>query len=158
MTATEKWIAGTVGLTWTNLFNSGADINSIVNGNAIMSSTNCDNSSNLDIFADVSVALGSITSGAGAYLGLYLYPLNQDGSAYGDGRFGSSAAGPPPSQYFVGQIGLVASVTQAQNGIVRGIIMPPGQFKFVIYNQSGATLAGSGGNTCQYRTYNRAIS
>lgn len=157
--ATEKWIAGSgVGLTWTTMVTASV-LNSIVNGNAIISDTNIDNSSVLDIFADVSMNLGSITSGAGTpYIGLYLYPLNKDGTTYGDGRFGSSAAGPPPSQYSIGSIPLVASVTQAQEGIVRGIALPPGQFKFLFYNLSGATLAGAGGNTAQYRTYNRVIA
>ncbi len=84
-------------------------------------------------------------------------PLNKDGSTYGDGRFGTAAAGVPPQSYFAGASGFPVGAA-ASEGMCRGIILPPGQFKFVIYNQSGATLAGSGGNTCQYRTYNRAIS
>ena len=155
--ATEKWISGSgVGLTWTAAFST--EINSIVNTNAILSSVSIANGTPLDIFADISIALGSITSGAGApYIGFYLYPLNQDGSTYGDGRFGSSAAGPPLSQYFVGAVPLIPSVTQAQEGAVTGIIMPPGTFKFVAYNLSGATLAASS-NTFSYRTYNRSVA
>ncbi len=133
-------------------------LNSIANGNAIISDLQIDNSAALDMFADVSMFLGSITFGSGApYIGVYFYPLLDDGTTYGDGRFGSSAAGPPPSQYFVGSIPLIASVTQAQEGAIRGILLPPGKGKFVIYNQAGATLAGSSGNTFKYRTYNRSI-
>lgn len=157
--AVEKWIAGSgVGLTWTAAFTA-STLNSIVNGNAIISDLQIDNSSALDIFADVSIALGSLTSGAGApYIGIYLVPLNADGSTYGDGRFAASAAGPPASQYFVGAIPLIPSVTQAQEGTLRGIVLPPGAFKLIAYNQAGATLAGSAGNTCKYRTYNRAVA
>ena len=155
--ATEKWISGSgVGLTWTAAFST--EINSIVNTNAILSSVSIANGTPLDIFADIWIALGSITSGAGApYIGFYLYPLNQDGSTYGDGRFGSSAAGPTASQYFVGAVPLVPSVTQAQEGAVTGIIMPPGTFSFVAYNLSGSTLASSG-NAIKYRTYNRSVA
>jgi hypothetical protein len=155
--ATEKWIAGSgVGLTWTNAFTA-STLNSIVNGNAIASDLTIDNSSALDVFCDFSIAFGSITWAAPNYIGVYLYPLNQDGSSFGDDRFGSSAAGPPSAQYWVGNISC-ATGAAANEGMVSRIIMPPGQFKFVIYNQSGATLAGSAGNTAKYRTYNRAIA
>jgi hypothetical protein len=149
--ATEKWFAGTVGLTWATVT---ITVDSVVNGNAIASSA-LDNSSNLDMFADLSISLGSITPTGVPYIGVYVYPLNQDGSTYGDGRFGSSAAGPPPANYLVGMIGLVASAG-VQVGMARGILLPPGSFKFVLYNQSGVTLAGSS-NTVKWRTYDRSI-
>jgi hypothetical protein len=154
--ATEKWIAGSgVGLTWTDAFST-ATLNSIASGNAILSDLSINNSTALDLFADVSIALGSAAFVAPNYIGIYLYPLNKDGTTYGDGRFGTSAAGPPPSNYYVGAIGLVAA-TQAQEGSLSRIILPPGSFKFVFYNQGGVALAASG-NTCQYRTYNRAVA
>lgn len=153
--STEKWIAGaTAG--WANAFTA-STLDSITNGNAILSDIAIDNSSNLDIFADLSFAFGSITWAAPNFLGIYLYPLNKDGSTYGDGRFGTSAAGPPTANYWVGNIGFPTGAA-ASKGLLSRIILPPGSFKFVIYNQSGATLAASGANTCQYRTYNRAIA
>jgi hypothetical protein len=51
----------------------------------------------------------------------------------------------------------VPTGTAANEGTIRGIIMPPGKFKFLIYNQLGVTMAGSGGNTVKYRTYNRSV-
>jgi hypothetical protein len=151
----EKWIAGTLqGLTWGDAFST-ATLNSIASGNAILSDLALNNSSIGDVFADISINLGSAAFVAPNYIGIYLYPLNKDGSTYGDGRFSSSAAGPPPSNYYVGSIGIVAA-TQAQEGSIGRIILPPGQFKFVLYNQGGVALASSG-NTCQYRTYNRQV-
>lgn len=157
--ATEKWIAGTTGsgLTWADCFST-ATLNSIVNGNAILSDLQIDNSTNLDMFCDVSGAFGAITTVAPSYVGIYLYPLNKDGTTYGDGRFGTSAAGPPISSYFVGSIQVPVLTTTAFEGMVRGIIMPPGKFKFVAYNQAGNTWAGSSANTLQYRTYNRSVA
>lgn len=154
--ATEKWIAGSgQGLSWGNAFST--EINSIVNGNAILSSVAIANGSPLDIFADLSFVAGAtITSAAPNYLGFYLYPLNEDGTTYGDGRFGSSAAGPPPGNYFVGSIGFAAAASTTIAGVVRGIILPPGTFKFVLYNGAGATL--DAGPTCKYRTYNRSVA
>lgn len=156
--ATEKWVAGTLqGLTWGNAYTSATTFNSIVNGNAIISDLQIDNSTALDIFADFAFVGGSITTAAPNYLGVYLYPLNTDNSTYGDSRFSSSAAGPPPSCYYVGSI-IFPVGTQALTGMVRGIILPPGKFKFLIYNQTGATLAGSGANTILYRSYNRSVA
>ena len=68
----------------------------------------------------------------------------------------ASAAGPPASNYWVASIVIVAA-TQAQNGTARGIILPPGKFKFVLYNQGGVALASSG-NVCLYRTYNSQVA
>ena len=153
--AIEKWVAGTVGLTWTDCIAT-ATLNSIASGNAILSGSNLDNSANLDMFCDVSIALGSITTVAPSFLGIYLYPLNKDGTTYGDGKFASSAVGPPANPYWVGNI-LVPVGTGAAEGTLRGIIMPPGKFNFVFYNQLGVAMAASG-NTAQYRTYNRSVA
>ena|SRR5271170_1055497 len=156
--ATEKWIAGSgQGLTWGAAMGS-SDPNSLASGNAILSSQQIDNSAAYDVFADLSVSLGSVTPGAGApYIGFYLYPLNEDGSSYGHGRFGSAAAGPPPSQYYVGSIPCVPSTAGVITGAIRGIILPPGKFKFVLYNLAGGALAASS-NAVDYRTYNRSVA
>jgi hypothetical protein len=153
--ATEKWISGSgQGLTWGSAF--GTETNSLASGNAVLSSIAIANGTALDIFADISIALGSAVFPAGSpYIGFYLYPLNQDASTYGDGRFGTTAAGPPLSQYFVGAIPLVVG-TQAQEGALTGIVLPPGSFKFVAYNGAGIALAASA-NTFSYRTYNRSV-
>lgn len=153
--ATEKWIAGSgVGFTWTSLMTT--ELNSIASGNAILGGTAVSNQTALDLFCDFSIVLASAAFVAPNFMGIYLYPLNDDNSSYGDGRFGSSAAGPPPSSYAVGTIGIVAA-TQAQTGTLCGIVMPPGTWKPVLYNQGGVALASSG-NTLKYRTYNRAIA
>ncbi len=156
--ATEKWVAGSLqGLAWGSAGFS-TEVNSLANGNAVIAASQIDNSTALDVFADLSVVLGSITTGSGTpYLGFYLYPLNEDGTTYGDGQFGSAVAGPPPSIYLAGNILLPASATGTLKGAVRGIILAPGKFKFLIFNQAGATLAASG-NTINYRTYNRSVA
>jgi hypothetical protein len=155
--ATEKWIGGSgAGLTWTNAF-SPSTLSAIASGNAIISDLQIDNSTALDLFADVSINLASAAFAAPNYVGVYIYPLNSDNATFGDGRFGTSAAGPPASSYWVGNIILVAT-TGAQEGTARGIIIPPGKFKWLLYNQGGVAFATtSSGNTCLYRTYNRQV-
>lgn len=156
--ATEKWIAGSgVGLTWSPANTSSTLFNALANGNALISDLSITNGTALDIFADVSwVAGGTATTAAPSYLGFYLYPLNQDGTTYGDGRFGSTAAGPPPGNYFIGSIGFAAAASTTISGVVRGIVIPPGTFSFLVYNQSGAALAST--NVFKYRTYNRSVA
>jgi hypothetical protein len=154
--AIEKWIGGSgQGLTWGAAF--GTEINSLANGNAVLSSVSITNGTALDIFSDVSFVAGAtVTTAAPNYLGLYLYPLNEDGSTYGDGRFGTAAAGPPPANYYRGTIGFNAATLTTIAGVFEGIRLPPGTFKFVLYNQAGVALAAS--NTCDYRTYNRSVA
>ena len=154
--ATEKWIAGSgQGLTWGSIF--GTEINSLANGNAVLSSVSVTNGTALDMFADVSFVAGAtITTTAPNFLGVYLYPLNEDGSTYGDGRYGSAAAGPPPANYWVGNISFNAAASTTIVGMLEKIVIPPGTFSLVLYNQAGATLASS--NTCKYRTYNRSVA
>jgi hypothetical protein len=154
--AVEKWIGGSgQGLTWGSAF--GTEINTLASGNAVISTVSISNGTPLDIFADVSyVQTGAaFTTAAPAFLGLYLYPLNNDGSTYGDGRFGSSAAGPPPANYGVGSISFAAAASTTIFGVWSRIVLPPGTFKFLLYNQAGITLVAA---TCNYRTYNRSIA
>ncbi len=161
--ATERWIAGTgEGLTWGSAFNS-ADINiaSFANNGAVMSSVLVANGTALDTFADISVNLAAITTVAPAMLAFFLYPANQDaGPTYGDNQFtagGYSATKVPGAPYWVGNIVFPVLTTTATYGMLRGIIMPPGSFYFVVQNQSGATLATTG-NTIAYRTYNLQVT
>src|SRR5882724_11718771 len=151
MTATN-WIAGDgVGLTWTAAFGTEFTTTTVASGSSIASSVVITNGTALDVFCDFSIHLASLAATGAPYVGVYLYPLNQDASTYGDGRFGTAAAGTPPSNYAVGNIGMVAA-TQAQNGSIIGIVIPPGSFKFVLFNGTNVTTASSG-NTSGYRTY-----
>lgn len=155
--ATEKWIAGSgVGFTWTAAI-TGSTLNSLANGNALLSDVAISNQTALDIFADIDfIAGGTVTTVAPGYLGIYLYPLLSDGSSYGDGRFGSAAAGPPPACYGVGSMGFPIGASTTMKGSLCGIIIPPGTFKFVYYSQAGVAFPSSG-NTSKYRTYDRSI-
>ncbi len=149
--AVEKWIAGaTAG--WTTAFTTPPG--ALTSGQAIMSDLVVANATNLDMFADVSIHLGSAAFVAPNFVGVYLYPLNYGGSVYGDGRFGTAAAGPPGANYWVGNISLVAA-TQAQDGILTRILLPPRSFSWVLWNQGGVTWNAT--NVCQYSTYNRSI-
>lgn len=154
---TEKLIAGAIS-SWTSCFGSEAGIQA---GQAVLSSIQIDNSVNLDQFMDVSFSFGSYTPTGTPYFNLFLYPLNQDGTTYGDGRFVSATVAIPPKNYYIGWAGI-----NPTTGVPTGefnlagrrspIIMPPGAFKLVLYNGSNVNMSGSN-NTIKYRTYNRSI-
>lgn len=155
--ATEKWVTGSLVASYTTCF--GSEINSLASGNAILSSVSANaNASPGDIFGQISIAIGSIVVPAGApYIGFYIYPLNGDGSTYGDGRFGSTAAGPPLAGYQCAAVPLIPSVTQAQTGASGIFNIPLGTFKLVAYNGAGIALAASA-NTFYLKTFNRQVA
>ena len=154
----ERWQPGTLDVilnntapTWRDAFSAATMNVGLTNGNCIASDIFVGNDQYGDMFCDVSITLNTAAFVSPNYVGVYLYPANFAG-AFGDGRFGAQAAGPPPSCYWVGDIPLVAA-SQTQNGTLTGIIIPPGLFRFVLYNQGGVTWIAAS-NFCQYRTYN----
>lgn len=158
--ATEKWIAGSgQGLTYGTAINA-ADINSLANGKGVLSSVaDITNGTALDMFADVSYQLGSITAAVPNYISLHIYPLNSDASTYGDNQFptpGTAVTAAPMPVYWVGNMFFPTGAATIKGTISR-IVLPPGSFRFLIYNQAGVALASSG-NTIQYRTYNRSVA
>src|SRR5216684_4511284 len=128
MANVQKWVAGAgQGLTW-GAVAGGTPLTSLANGSFGLFSTAITNGTALDLYADFSVSLGSITSGAGTpYVAIYLMPLNQDGTTYADGTGTGSVV--PGSTYFVGAISVVASATAVITGTLRGVVLPPGSFK-----------------------------
>ena len=158
MAARSAWTAGNgVALTWSTAINS-ADMASMATANTVVSSVaDIANGTNLDMFMDVSVSLviASSTIASGANLALWLFPLNQDGTTYGDGQFtnGTAAAKTPAFAPFA-TIPLVAAASQtALLGAVTQIMIPPGSFRLAIQNNSGFTLT-AGTQAVKYRTYN----
>lgn len=157
---TIKLVAGAVS-SFTSIVTS--ELNSLASGNAILGSTAIANSTNEDMEIECSFTTGgSITPTGSPFVSLYLYPLNGDGTTYGDGRFGSAAAGPPPSNYYVGFCGVPAAAgtqfgTFGIPFIGSRILLPHGNFKPVFYNSTGVTLSSTG-NILYYRTINRSVN
>ena len=159
--STVKLVAGATS-SWTSLMTS--ELNTLATGNAIQGTTVIDNGTNDDLMAEFSfVGGGSITPTGSPFFGLYIYPKNGDGSTFGDGRFGSAAAGPPSSNYYKGYCGLPAAAgTQVGTFSKPGsslfqISLPRGLWVPVFYNLSGVTLTGTR-NILYYRTTNLSIA
>lgn len=140
--ASVKWEAGTDSTVMTTGLNSLAD-----EANAITSAIN--NTTDLYLFDDVEwnhAALG-YSPAAGSVIELYIVSEKLAGGAYEDG----DATIDPPASNLVGVFN-IRSATAAQSHILRQIPIPPDNFKYVVINKTGGTLASTG-NTLRRRPY-----
>lgn len=132
--ASVKWETGTDTTVMSTELNSLAD-----QAQAIASSA-YDNSSGLYLFADVewNHAVVGYTPSAGAVIELYLIRQKLAGSGFEDG----DASIAPPAANLVGVFNIRSS-TAAQCHILRQIPIPPDQYKWLVINKTGGTLASS---------------
>ena len=156
------WTAGNgQGLSWssrTTAFGT-ADLTSLADSKAVLSTaTAIANGTNLDMFMDISVEItvSSSTPRAAGYIAIYLAPLQEDGSTYGDGQLtaGTQTTYVPPYS----PVCIVPLANQAMTlmaGGCSGILLPPGSFEFVVYNYSNVTFSSTAANNVvSFRTYN----
>lgn len=149
--ATQKLVAGAQGAYATAVTTA---LPALTSGQAWYSDLVIANGTNLDLFADVSIHLGTFNCVTPNYIGVYVLPKNHN-STYGDGRTLASAfTGPPPSQYFVGNILLDVS-SAVQDGVLSRIALPRQDFVFGFYNGQATTLNAT--NTVDYNTTNYSV-
>ena len=148
------------GLTWTAMFGS-ADLTSLATGKAVLSSAAAiANQTNLDMFADASVeiTIGSATPSAGAYIGLWLAYLAQDGTTYGDGQLTAGTAAtyvPPWPPACILPIQSVNATTLLVGVNAAPILLLPKSFAWVLYNNTGITFSSTAGNNvAKFQTEN----
>jgi hypothetical protein len=134
---------------------TGTDFNSLADGSVAVATSSIDNSTNLDLLLEVSFSLvvGGTTT-ANSYLGLYLLPLNQDGSTYGDSITTGSTL-PVPSYWRTNSF--AKSGVTSGNAIVGAfpvILMPRSSFRLAVSNRLGVALNASAAASVQYKTSN----
>lgn len=127
------------GVAYTSLITTGLD--SLTDGSATTASTAVDNSTNLNLFADFGLMLGSFNPSGSPFLELRMLERNGDGSTYDDSTAGA----------WIGNIP-VTTGSSAKVGTLKRIPLSVGLFKIIVINRTGATLAASS-NTLYYRTY-----
>lgn len=158
------WTGGNLntGLSWTGLFSS-SDINLMSPGQSVRSSLgDITNGTGLDMFMDVSLKIvfsQTTATGitAGSNVALYLMPLLQDGTTYGDGSIPTAGAGGfttivpsiPPAAIFTCRTG--GSQTFF-GGFAQAILIPPGSFQCALVNNFAISFGGS--QACYFRSYN----
>ena len=153
MANTTRWV---IDANWTAATFTASELTSQASGGGALSTSVVANGTALDQFIDVSfvVAVGATTV-IGGFMTLFLLPLNQDGTTYGDG-YASSGTTQPSSTYAIGSPGSKIGVTSGNTitGIVTGVSLPPGDFKLAIGNNLTIALASTAALTLKYRTYN----
>jgi hypothetical protein len=118
-------------------------LNSLANATASAASSNIDNTTNLDLYADWELVLGTQSSRtAGCVVSLYIVP-SLDGTNFAD--VSSSSA------ELLGVFTL-ATGTAAQRVIIRDTPIPPALFQVFVVNSSTQAFNASG-NTVRYRTH-----
>lgn len=119
-----------------------AELNSLGNGSTSSASSAIDNTSGLDLFADLTLtvaAQGSARS-SGATIGVYVTQA-LDGTNYDDTQSTTAE--------LVAVFSLDAATT-ARQASRRDVPIPPGLFKLFAVNNTGQALAASG-NLVEYR-------
>lgn len=104
------------------------------------------------LYGDFELNLSSaVTAGAGApFLAVYLIP-SLDGTNYATTN-GGITAGPTSPNYLAGSILVPASVA-VKVLLLRGIILPPSNFKLMINNQLGVALPAVNTNSARLYRY-----
>lgn len=103
---------------------------------------------NAMLYADVEfLAGGTFTPTAGAFLELWLLRSLDGGTSYEDG---SASAAPGRSADAV--ISVRAGTTITPRAGAAGIVLPPGFYKPIVRNQTGATLPATG-NLIRFAMY-----
>lgn len=150
----EKWSPANP--SWVDIFGTAsADLNiaSFVQGYGILGSTVVDNSTNGNLYCDISYQCTSISPTGVPSIGFYLLPLLADGSTYADGDSATTVVANQPTQtHWLGTLFLRTKASSAQNGMLRGLLIPPGKWKYYFVNNSGVTLPSTG-TVCQARFY-----
>jgi hypothetical protein len=131
------------------------DFNNRTNGGFVLGTTTIDNSTNLDLMAEVSgqFTVGGTTTAA-HWLALWLLKLNRDGATWGCGT-GTGTALPAAHQWMANAM-VRAGVTSG--GIVTfdfpPILLPRATFRFGISQHLGAALNASAAAQVMFRTTN----
>lgn len=157
MTNRTAWTPGVGGSgAWTAAFNSTDFTIQPGNTQSLLSTVTITNVSNLDMFMEIGViqSIASSTIAAGANIAFWLAPLLPDGSTYFPPLTAGTAATLTPPWTPCGMIPLFAAASQTLlTGYCGQIILPPGNFRLIEQNNSGAGYTGTT-QTHSYRMSN----
>jgi len=128
------------------------ELNSLANGSRTNAGSEIDNSSNLDTygFLKLAVTFGTNPS-AGAYVEIHML-MALDGTNYPDG----SSSVDPGVDTTILTIPILAS-TSAQSKQVGPFLLPPSKVKFILVNATGQAFPASGSTLTLY-TQNQSVA
>lgn len=159
MASIAKLNFGATSTTWTAAGFTLSDFNSRADGSVVVAATAIDNATNLDLEVEVSITaeVGGTTTTASRF-DLYILPLNQDGTTYGDGQVTGTTV--PAASYWVASCLVKTGVTSgnAVYGNFPRVPLPAASFKFAIVNRMGSALDSTANAAVDYRTVNRNLN
>lgn len=110
-----------------------------------------DNTTNKYVMADFFFELASAAfTGTDSIVELYILP-SVDGTKYPNWTGNVTTDEQENSPYFVGAV-TTSGATEAQDLVLRNVVLPPGLFKVGVRNKSGVSFAASS-NTLEYRPH-----
>ena len=116
------------------------ELNALASSTGKAISSAIDNSTYLDLFDDLELAVDFVTAPtAGTIVEVYLLPSLDGGTTYPDG----STSILPQSSLYVGGFA-VRNTTAAQVMSLRGVALPPGSFKYLVQNTTNQAFPASG--------------
>lgn len=135
---------------WATALSSGLD--SLADDGLALSGA-ISNNTNRYMFIDVELNLASIDlqSVSNPVIRVWFLSKLSDGTNYEDGS-GSVTPAKMPDIHFP-----LREINGAQHITMRGALAPNGDFKILLKNEAGATLAASG-NTLKYKMYGQTVS
>jgi hypothetical protein len=143
MATTNKWVVPNTIATALS-----TELNSLANGSYTNASSAIDNETDLYEYLDLELLLASLTPSGSPYCSVYLTKSIDSGTNFEDG--GGATA--PPGAALICTFDLSTS-TGAKRRVMGNLLIPPLQFKLIVLNSSGVSLASSG-NTLRYRRHN----
>ena len=143
--ATQKWIAGSL----TTLLTT--ELNSLANDAGVLTAE-IDNTSNLDVYADIEYYMAGHGTAPAADTTHDLYIVR---SVDATPNYEDYSATRPPAYGSIGSV-VLDNTAGAQRKVIPSVLLPPYKFKIYIVNKSGYALAASA-NTLKMRTYNLQV-
>lgn len=155
MASTSRWVLGTL----TTLTFTAGDLNSLASGGYALTTVALANQTNLDqygLFSFIVTVGGTTLAGQGC--SLFVLPLNQDGTTWGDGSASSTSA--QPMSYFQGiaipKVGVTTGNTIV--GTFQPVLLPPASLKIGFGNNLGIALSATAALTLKCQGFNENLN
>ena len=141
------YLAAVTNVAWT----SGQTLDSLTNDEWTDLSDEVDNGTNLYTEVDLRIPLGSAAfTGKDSSIEVYVVPT-VDGTNYPKWTGNVTTEEQQNNEFYVGSA-TTTGATEAQELVVRNIMIPPGKYKWGFRNRANVTLAATG-NTPQWRPH-----
>ena len=157
MSNLAKLAAGAVSFASTSAGFTSSDLtlfNSLASGSCVVATNAIGQGTNLDLLAELSIALtASAATTTTSYIGVYILPLNADGTTYGDGlASGSAQTSTPGPSFYAGVLMPRSGITAVTGSLILPRDLPRRDFKLALAPTLGSALAATAAASIQLQT------